>query len=254
MLELILQNTLLRRLAMRPQRARRNEMTQMKAEIRVLIAANLDMTGHWFSGCTFSRDGEMLATCYLSQSIYEPIYFCLFSLSGVAKIWRVPQVTKVSTVNHLATESTDHTAMLWNTDGSLLKKFEGHLDRLARIGFHPSGKYLGTTRFDKTWRLKYRFWCGADWTRLHVFGTPTYWEKYNGIEKPCQTGSWNQLFIQWLSCRYFKPVKTLSAHEAKVTSLNIPNLDKQGNFPNFPNFPNLDKQYNPKYSLKSSNW
>ncbi|KAJ6304196.1 hypothetical protein OIU77_017964 [Salix suchowensis] len=109
--------------------------------------------------------------------------------------------------SHLATESTDHTAMLWNTDGSLLKKFEGHLDCLARIGFHPSGKYLGTTRFDKTWRLKYRFWCGA--------------------EKPCQTGSWNHLFIQWLSCRYFKPVKTLSAHEAKVTSLNIPNLDKQ---------------------------
>ncbi|KAJ6778818.1 WD40 REPEAT PROTEIN [Salix koriyanagi] len=67
--------------------------------------------------------------------------------------------------SHLATESTDHTAMLWNTDGSLLKKFEGHLDHLARIGFHPSGKYLGTTRFDKTWRLKYRFWCGAGSSR-----------------------------------------------------------------------------------------
>ncbi|CAK7342686.1 unnamed protein product [Dovyalis caffra] len=106
------------------------------------------------SGCSFSCDGEMLATC---------------SLSGVAKIWSVPQVTKVSTLkghteratdvafspvrNHLATASADRTARLWNTDGSLLKKFEGHLDRLARIGFHPSGKYLATTSFDKTWRL-----------------------------------------------------------------------------------------------------
>ena len=81
----------------------------------------------------------------------------------------MPQVTKVSTLkcdteratyvafspvhSHLATASSDQTAMLWNTDGSLLKKFVGHLDRLARIGFHPSGKYLGTTRFDKTRRL-----------------------------------------------------------------------------------------------------
>ncbi|KAB5551745.1 hypothetical protein DKX38_009056 [Salix brachista] len=91
------------------------------------------------------------------------------SLSGVAKIWSVPQVTKVCTLkghteratdvsfspvhNHLATASADRTARLWSTDGSLLMKFEGHLDRLARIGFHPSGKYLGTTSFDKTWRL-----------------------------------------------------------------------------------------------------
>jgi U4/U6 small nuclear ribonucleoprotein PRP4 len=31
--------------------------------------------------------------------------------------------------------------------------FDGHLDRLARLAFHPSGKYLGTASFDKTWRL-----------------------------------------------------------------------------------------------------
>lgn len=106
------------------------------------------------SGCSFSHDGTMLATC---------------ALSGVAKIWSMPQVTKVSnlkghteratdvafspTNNILATASADRTARLWNTEGSTLKTFEGHLDRLARIAFHPSGKYLGTTSFDKTWRL-----------------------------------------------------------------------------------------------------
>lgn len=106
------------------------------------------------SGCSFSHDGRVLATC---------------SLSGVAKLWNMPQVNMVSTLkehkeratdvafspvnNCLATASADRTARLWNTDGTLLKTFEGHLDRLARIAFHPSGKYLGTTSFDKTWRL-----------------------------------------------------------------------------------------------------
>ncbi|KAL4347230.1 hypothetical protein GQ457_17G020740 [Hibiscus cannabinus] len=60
-------------------------------------------------GCSFSRDGKLLATWFASDSLFS----C----------------------------------------GSLLKTFEGHLDRLARIAFHPLGKYLGTTSFDKTWRL-----------------------------------------------------------------------------------------------------
>uniref|UniRef100_A0A2N9IJB3 Pre-mRNA processing factor 4 (PRP4)-like domain-containing protein n=1 Tax=Fagus sylvatica TaxID=28930 RepID=A0A2N9IJB3_FAGSY len=106
------------------------------------------------SGCSFSQDGKLLATC---------------SLSGVTKLWSMPEVKKVTTLkghtecatdvtfspvhDHLATASADRTARLWNTEGTLLRTFEGHLDRLARISFHPSGKYLGTTSFDKTWRL-----------------------------------------------------------------------------------------------------
>lgn len=106
------------------------------------------------SGCSFSKDGNLLATC---------------SLSGVAKIWSMPNVKKVSPLkghteratdiafspvsDHVATGSADRTARLWSSEGTLLRKFEGHLDRLARIAFHPSGKYLGTTSFDKTWRL-----------------------------------------------------------------------------------------------------
>ncbi|KAL9336213.1 hypothetical protein Peur_070701 [Populus x canadensis] len=49
------------------------------------------------------------------------------------------------------------------------------------------------------------------------------------------TSSYDMTAKVW-SGRYFKPVKTLSAHEAKVTSLNI----------NACNFPNLDKCYIPK--------
>jgi U4/U6 small nuclear ribonucleoprotein PRP4 len=109
-----------------------------------------------FTGCSFSRDGKRLATC---------------SLNGGSKLWSMPTVKKVSSFkghtvhatdvayspvqqhSHLATASADRTAKYWNDQGSLLRTFEGHRDRLARIAFHPSGKYLGTASFDKTWRL-----------------------------------------------------------------------------------------------------
>ncbi|CAI9272875.1 unnamed protein product [Lactuca saligna] len=106
------------------------------------------------SGCSFSSDGKFLATC---------------SITGVAKIWSMPEIKLMSSLkghteratdvtfsptnNHIATASADRTAKLWNTKGALLHTFKGHLDRLARVAFHPLGKYLGTTSFDKTWRL-----------------------------------------------------------------------------------------------------
>ncbi|KAM7271488.1 hypothetical protein ACFE04_030702 [Oxalis oulophora] len=106
------------------------------------------------SGCSFSYDGKLLATC---------------AINGVARTWAIPQVKKVSNLkghterctdtifspvqNLIATASADKTAKLWDSQGSLLNTFEGHLDRLGRVAFHPSGKYLGTTSFDKTWRL-----------------------------------------------------------------------------------------------------
>ncbi|XP_078442813.1 WD-40 repeat family protein / small nuclear ribonucleoprotein Prp4p-like protein [Wolffia australiana] len=106
------------------------------------------------TGCSFSRDGSLLATS---------------SWSGVTKIWSMPDVKRVSALkghtdratdvvfspvdNCVATASADKTAKLWSSDASLLRSFNGHTDRLCRIAFHPSGKYLGTTSFDKSWRL-----------------------------------------------------------------------------------------------------
>ncbi|CAI5485271.1 unnamed protein product [Closterium sp. Naga37s-1] len=34
-----------------------------------------------------------------------------------------------------------------------LLRLSGHLDRIARVAFHPSGRFLASTSFDKTWRL-----------------------------------------------------------------------------------------------------
>ncbi|GKC91099.1 U4/U6 small nuclear ribonucleoprotein PRP4-like protein [Tanacetum coccineum] len=62
--------------------------------------------------------------------VFEFLATC--SLTGVGKIWSMqPQVKIVSS----------------------LKGHTGHLDRLARVAFHPSGNYLGTASFDNTWRL-----------------------------------------------------------------------------------------------------
>ncbi|CAA0836869.1 U4/U6 small nuclear ribonucleoprotein PRP4-like protein [Striga hermonthica] len=143
-----------------------------------------------------------------------------------------------SPINHqLAIASADRTARLWNHDGSALRTFEGHLDRLARIAFHPSGKYLGTASFDKTWRL----WdvdtaapCGLDsLARVWDLRSGKSILAFEGHVKPALavkfepqegyflvTASYDMTAKIW-SSRDFKPVKTLSDHESKVTSLDI---------------------------------
>lgn len=125
-----------------------------------------------FCGCIYRVYFRVLTTLFAKKSV--SIDSCSFpglfsSLGGVAKVWSMPEVKKISALkghteratdvafspinNHVATASADRTARLWNSDGSALRTYGGHLDRLARIAFHPSGKYLGTASFDKTWRL-----------------------------------------------------------------------------------------------------
>ncbi|XP_074270384.1 LOW QUALITY PROTEIN: U4/U6 small nuclear ribonucleoprotein PRP4-like protein [Silene latifolia] len=106
------------------------------------------------TGCSFSKDGNFIATC---------------SLNGNGGIWNMPQLTKTCTLKGhtnyatdiafspvtdiVATASADQTACLWDVKGTLLTTFTGHADRLTRIAFHPSGDYLATASFDNTWRM-----------------------------------------------------------------------------------------------------
>lgn len=42
----------------------------------------------------------------------------------------------------LATGCADGSAALWSEKGKMLRKLEGHTDRLARVSFHPMGHHL----------------------------------------------------------------------------------------------------------------
>ncbi|CAB61461.1 U4/U6 x U5 tri-snRNP complex WD repeat subunit Rna4 [Schizosaccharomyces pombe] len=54
----------------------------------------------------------------------------------------------------LATGAADNTVCLWKASQSTpLLRLEGHLARVGRVAFHPSGDYLVSASFDTTWRL-----------------------------------------------------------------------------------------------------
>ncbi len=74
-------------------------------------------------------------------------------IGGVA--WH-PQATlsQSKTAVNFATGGADNTIKLWSLDGDdPLQTLTGHSARVCRIGFHPSGKYIGSASYDGTWRL-----------------------------------------------------------------------------------------------------
>lgn len=40
-----------------------------------------------------------------------------------------------------------------DSSDAAVQTLKGHSARVCRIGFHPSGKYLGSASYDGTWRL-----------------------------------------------------------------------------------------------------
>jgi U4/U6 small nuclear ribonucleoprotein PRP4 len=141
-----------------------DEDAEMEQVLQTMASTSLDCSeigdGRPLSSCSFSPDASLLATA---------------SWTGVAKLWSVPDVKHIGTLKghhfervtdvvfhphscksldaeaeNIATASADRTAVLWSLSGKKLQSYEGHLDRLARIAFHPSGVYIGTASFDKT--------------------------------------------------------------------------------------------------------
>jgi U4/U6 small nuclear ribonucleoprotein PRP4 len=135
---------------------------------------NMDLTSSQvgdvrpISGCSFSSDGQTVATC---------------SWSGAAKLWRVPDCDEAKVIYAhrerlsdvqfcpsfksgslgdaslgdsvcLATSSADATIKMWSS-GSFKEMacLKGHLERVCRIAWHPSSRLLGSTSYDRTWRL-----------------------------------------------------------------------------------------------------
>lgn len=115
------------------------------------------------SSCNFSPNSEHLATG---------------SFTGNVKIWKIPELEEVhkiaahelnigSVVWHpgalvsigedeccLATCAANGEVKLWSmTSDEPLAVLEGHDGRVPRVQFHPSGRFLGVTCYDASWRL-----------------------------------------------------------------------------------------------------
>uniref|UniRef100_A0A3B5LE45 ribonuclease H n=1 Tax=Xiphophorus couchianus TaxID=32473 RepID=A0A3B5LE45_9TELE len=115
------------------------------------------------SFCHFSPDSKMLATA---------------SWSGLCKLWSVPDCALIRTLRghntnvgavafrpqagvsldrsdvSLASCAADGTVKLWNLESDEpVADIEGHGDRVSRVSWHPSGRFLGTTCYDRSWRL-----------------------------------------------------------------------------------------------------
>jgi len=70
------------------------------------------------------------------------------SIDLTGKLWRVHRNGVVKKVDD---EMVDHVQYPYELEEVVLLK--GHERRLCKIAFHPSGKFVGTTSFDHTWRL-----------------------------------------------------------------------------------------------------
>lgn len=115
------------------------------------------------SYCQFSPNSQMLATA---------------SWSGICKVWSIPDCKQIHTLRGhqcnvgavifhpnastdsqavctLASCAADGSVKLWTLESEEpLADVEGHAPhRVSRIGFHPSGRFLGTCCYDNSWRL-----------------------------------------------------------------------------------------------------
>uniref|UniRef100_A0A8C1IQQ0 PRP4 pre-mRNA processing factor 4 homolog (yeast) n=1 Tax=Cyprinus carpio TaxID=7962 RepID=A0A8C1IQQ0_CYPCA len=114
------------------------------------------------SHCQFSPNSKMLVTA---------------SWSGLCKLWKVPDCTLVRTLRGKYIEIMfcsvcfsscvilfipvyNTTFTTGFTEGKLfflsdepVADIEGHSMRVARVAWHPSGRFLGTTCYDNSWRL-----------------------------------------------------------------------------------------------------
>ncbi|XP_045461463.1 U4/U6 small nuclear ribonucleoprotein Prp4 [Harmonia axyridis] len=141
------------------------KMQELQKRIQVLsIHASQIGDTRPISFCQFSPDSKLLATA---------------SWSGLCKIWSVPdcelkQVLKGHTCNvgaivfhpqatlsldenvcNMASCASDGSVKLWDLKGKEpIADIEGHMPhRVSRMGFHPSGRFLGTCCYDNSWRL-----------------------------------------------------------------------------------------------------
>lgn len=147
-----------------PSSTRAGRMVELQKKIQSL---NLECSqvgdDRPISHCSFNYDSKLLLTS---------------SWSGMLKVWSVPDCKQLQTLRGhtcyvggcafrprvnfddenvvaMASGGADGTVKLWafNNEESIAD-ITGHVPhRVARLAFHPSGRFLGTACYDSSWRL-----------------------------------------------------------------------------------------------------
>jgi U4/U6 small nuclear ribonucleoprotein PRP4 len=79
------------------------------------------------------------------------------SIDGTAMLWKVPE--ELLGHHESAMPGLDSSSGHNNHASALdvglreVATLKGHTQRLANVAFHPSGRYVGTSSYDRTWRL-----------------------------------------------------------------------------------------------------
>ncbi|VDN01882.1 unnamed protein product [Thelazia callipaeda] len=115
------------------------------------------------SYCEFSPDSKHLITsgwsgecCIWSvpESARERRFIGHSSQAGCARFHPGAYVSQESYALNAASCGHDGTVKLWNLESnSPLSELEPHSQRVSRIAFHPSGRFLASCCFDCSWRL-----------------------------------------------------------------------------------------------------
>jgi len=148
-----------------------------------------DVTAHETAHTELSRRVKGVQNQLSNFADERPISFVAFapgsqmvatgSWSALVKLWSVPDCKLVATLKghterisglawhphagggalspsavNLVSAACDGTAKLWSLEGTKpLGELAGHVGRLSRCAFHPSGRFVATAGFDTTWRL-----------------------------------------------------------------------------------------------------
>ncbi|KAJ8921763.1 hypothetical protein NQ315_008388 [Exocentrus adspersus] len=159
------------------------------------------------SFCQFSPNSKLLATA---------------SWSGLCKVWSVPEcqlkqtlkghtcnvgaiifhpkatISQEENVCNMASCASDGSVKLWDFKSEEpIADIEGHMPhRVSRLGFHPSGRFLGTCCYDNSWRL----WDLQQCTEvLHQEGhvKPVYCISFQIDGSVCATGGLDSFGRVW---------------------------------------------------------
>lgn len=141
--------------------ARRQEVQNKLRSFGLLGSQNADTRPICY--CSFSPNGKLLATS---------------SWSGLVKLWKVPGCVEEQTLRghncyvdcvewhpsatlsmeptalNLVSSGRDGSVQLWSLNGEEpLGELPSLEARVSRVGFHPSGRFLGACVHDNSWRL-----------------------------------------------------------------------------------------------------